>query len=148
MSRTQNWFLFLLLTGPIHMAEQLATDIEEFFMIRRNVIEPYFSMFSATDADWATVLLITMTGAVLSAAFYALAAGGRLRLAALALFGLMGAGEIHHVLEALASGAYDPGVITSLPYCWSGCGLLAAVRREWVALTGTRGALALAGARV
>jgi hypothetical protein len=133
MSRTEKFFLVLLLTGPIHMAEQLLTSIEEFHMIRRTVIEPYFSMFSPANADWATVLLITIVGTVLSAAFFALSAGGRTRLVALGIFGLMGAGEIHHVFEALSEGGYDPGVMTSIPYFASGCGLMAAAWREWSA---------------
>jgi hypothetical protein len=52
------------------MAEQLTTDIEEFFMIRRTVIEPYFSMFAAADADWATVLLITIVGVITSFPYF------------------------------------------------------------------------------
>jgi hypothetical protein len=88
MTRTQKFFLLLLLTGPIHMTEQLFTSIEEFYMIRRTVIEPYFAMFSPASADWATVLLITIAGTMFSAAFFALSAGGRTRLVALALFGL------------------------------------------------------------
>ncbi len=133
MSRTQKWFLLLLLTGPIHMAEQLMTGIEEFHMIRRTVIEPYYSMFSAAHADWASVLLITIVGALFSAVFYALSAGGALRQAALVFFGVVGVGEIHHVIEAAASGAYDPGAITSVFYCWTGGKLLGAVWQEWSA---------------
>jgi hypothetical protein len=127
MTRTRKAFLFLLLTGPIHMAEQMATGIEEFHMIRRTVIDPYYSWFPADQADFASVLLITIVGAILSFIFYALAAGGTLRTVALAVFALLGIGEIHHVVEALTKTAYDPGVITSVAYCWSGCSLLFAV---------------------
>jgi hypothetical protein len=126
------------------MTEQLFTSIEEFYMIRRTVIEPYFAMFSPASADWATVLLITIAGSMFSAAFFALSAGGRTRLVALALFGLGGAGEIHHLFEALSEGGYDPGVITSIPYSAFGCALLVAVWREWSAASmkgGTRRAL-------
>ena len=133
MTRTQKFFLLLLVTGPIHMTEQLLTNIEEFYMIRRAVIEPYFSMFAPASADWATVLLITITGTIFSAAFFTLSAGGRTRLVTLGIFGLMGAGEIHHVFEALSEGGYDPGVITSIPYSAYGCALLASVWREWPA---------------
>ena len=127
MTRTRKAFLLLLLTGPIHMAEQMAFGIEEFHMIQRTVINPYYSLFPAARADWASVLLITMTGSILSLMFYALLAGGSARLLALAAFALMGIGEIHHVFEAIAKTAYDPGVITSLAYCWYGCSLLSAV---------------------
>jgi hypothetical protein len=131
MSQTQKYFLLVLLTGPVHMAEQLATNIEEFYMIRREVIEPYYSMFAAADADWASVLLITIVGTIFSTLFFALSAGGAARLAALACFGLLGAGEIHHAFEAIATLAYDPGLITALPYSWYGARLIGAVWREW-----------------
>jgi hypothetical protein len=134
MSSTQKWFALVLLTGPLHMSEQLVTGIEEFHMIRRTVIEPYFSMFAHANADWASVLLITIVGAIFSALFYLLAAGGVPRLVALVIFGLMGAGEIHHAVEALASASYDPGVITSFLYAWSGWQLLVAVKGEWPGL--------------
>jgi hypothetical protein len=127
MTRTRKAFLLLLLTGPIHMAEQMVTGIEEFHMIRRTVINPYYSWFPADQADFASVLLITIVGAILSFVFYALAAGGTLRTIALTVFALLGIGEIHHLVEALTTTAYDPGVITSLAYCWYGCSLLSAL---------------------
>jgi hypothetical protein len=34
MARIRSLFLLLTIVGPLHMAEQLATDIEEFHMIR------------------------------------------------------------------------------------------------------------------
>jgi hypothetical protein len=127
MTRTRKAFLLLLLTGPIHMAEQMVTGIEEFHMIRRTVINPYYSWFPADQADLASVLLITIVGTILSFFFYALAAGGTLRTIALTGFALLGISEIHHVVDALTKTAYDPGVITSLAYCWSGGSLLCAL---------------------
>ena len=127
MTRIRKSFLLLLLTGPVHMAEQMAFGIEEFHMIQRTVINPYYAWFSAADADWASVLLVTIVGSILSLAFYALMSGGMARTIALAAFALLGISEIHHVIEAIAKAGYDPGVVTSLAYCWSGCALLAAV---------------------
>jgi hypothetical protein len=127
MTPIRKSFLLLLLTGPVHMAEQMALGIEEFHMIQRTVIHPYYAWFSAADADWASVLLITIVGSILSLAFYALMAGGMARRIALAAFALLGISEIHHVIEAIAKAAYDPGLVTSLAYCWSGCALLSAV---------------------
>lgn len=127
MTRTRKAFLLLLLSGPIHMAEQMVFGIEEFHMIRRTVINPYYSWFPADKADFASVLLITLVGTIFSLIFYALMSGGAARTIALAAFALLGIGEIHHVVEAMAKGAYDPGVVTSLAYCWSGCSLLFAV---------------------
>jgi hypothetical protein len=72
------------------------------------------------------VLLITIAGAMLSTMFHALSAGSALRLAALAVFGLFGAREIHHLFEAVASASY-PGVITAFAYFWCGGRLLGGV---------------------
>jgi hypothetical protein len=130
MTRTRKAFLLLLLSGPIHMAEQMAFGIEEFHMIRRSVINPYYSWFPVDKGDFASVLLITLVGTVLSLIFYALVSGGAARTIALAAFALLGIGEIHHVVEAIGTAAYDPGVVTSLAYCWSGCSLLSAVWAE------------------
>jgi hypothetical protein len=127
MTRIRKSFLLLLLTGPVHMAEQMAFGIEEFHMIQRTVINPYYAWFAAADADWASVLLITIVGSILSLAFYALTVGGIARTLALATFGLLGISEIHHVVDAIAKAAYDPGVVTSVAYCWFGCALLSAV---------------------
>ena len=127
MTRTRKALLLLLLSGPIHMAKQMAFGIEEFHMIKRTVINPYYSWFPADQADFASVLLITLVGTVLSLIFYALMSGGAARTIALAAFALFGVGEIHHVVEAITTAAYDPGVVTSLVYCWSGCSLLFAV---------------------
>ena len=130
MTRTRKAFLLLLLSGPIHMAEQMAFGIEEFHMIRRTVINPYYSWFPAAQADFASVLLITSVGAVLSLIFYALMSGGAARTIALAAFALFGISEIHHVVEAIAKAGYEPGVVTSVAYCWSGCSLLSALWAE------------------
>ena len=130
MTRTRKAFLLLLLSGPIHMAEQMVFGIEEFHMIRRTVVIPYYSWFPADQADFASVLLITLVGAVLSLIFYALMSGGVARTIALTAFALLGISEIHHVVEAMAKGGYDSGAVTSVAYCWSGWLLLSAVWAE------------------
>jgi hypothetical protein len=56
--------------------------------------------------------------------------GGRLRLVALTIFGLLGANEGHHVIQVIVKGSYDPGVLTSIPYCWVGVLMLIALWRE------------------
>ncbi len=48
-----------------------------------------------------------------------------------AIFGVFGATEAHHVIESLLKGAYDPGVITCVPYAAVGALLVSAVWREF-----------------
>ncbi len=130
MERIQKLFLLLTVIGPLHMGEQLLTDIEEFHMIKRAAGSYYYSRFSDSDADWASVLLITIVWTACSLMLYAFLIGGRARLLVLALFGAFAVSEIHHVVEALGKGAYDAGVITCVPYAWAGVLLLSAVWHE------------------
>lgn len=123
-------FLLLTLIGPLHMAEQLLTGIEEFYAIRES-IGRYYAWFSAANADRATVLLITIVWTKVSLIFYALMRGGAAALAVVGVFGLFAVSELHHVLEVIAQGAYDPGVLTCLPYAWVGAQMVAETWREY-----------------
>jgi hypothetical protein len=49
----------------------------------------------------------------------------------MAFMGVFGVTEIHHVVEALAKGAYDLGVVTCVPYAIAGTCLVLAVWREF-----------------
>jgi hypothetical protein len=131
MDRIQKLFLLLTIIGPMHMAEQLlVSDIEEFYMIRGHVAS-YYAWFDPAAADSATVLLITIVWTLVSVLMYALIREGTPRLIVLGVFGLFGAQEIHHVVEALAKGGYDAGVITCIPYTAAGVLLVDAVWREF-----------------
>jgi hypothetical protein len=46
------------------------------------------------------------------------------------MLGFFGVTEIHHLAEALLKGAYDPGVVTCVPYAIVGALLVDAVWRE------------------
>jgi hypothetical protein len=129
MDRVNRLFLILIIIGPLHMIEQMLTSIEEFYWIRRQV-EGYYALFAPASTDLITVILITVVWTKVSLLFYALLVGGTARLFVLALFGLFGASEAHHVVEALAKGGYDAGVVTSIPYAVVGCLLVAEVWRE------------------
>ena len=130
MNRINRLFLLLVLIGPLHMGEQMLTSIEEFYWLRGQLAS-YYAWFPAASADLATVLLITSAWTKVSLLFYAVLVGGNARLAVLALFGLFGLSEAHHVFEALAKGSYDPGLVTSIPYATVGYLLTAAVWREF-----------------
>jgi hypothetical protein len=129
MDRIRTLFLLLTLIGPLHMAEQMLTDIEEFHMIRRS-LATYYSWFEPAAADTATVLLVTIVWTVVSFLFYALLHDGRARLIVPGVLGLFAVTEVHHVFEALAKGDYDAGVVTCVPYAVLGAMLVAAVWRE------------------
>lgn len=113
--------LAIIAIGVAHMGEQLATSIEEFYMIRE-ALGGWYAMFPAAHADRASVLLITIAFTSISLVFYVLMRGGRAPLVMAGVFGLLGIGEAHHWLQALATGAYDPGLVTSFLYV--GVGLL------------------------
>jgi hypothetical protein len=74
--------------------------------------------------------LITIVWTAVSLMFYVLLREGRGRLLLVGFFGLFGVTEIHHVIESLMKGAYDPGVITCVPYAIVGGLLVGAVARE------------------
>jgi uncharacterized membrane protein YeaQ/YmgE (transglycosylase-associated protein family) len=130
MTHIRTLFLLLTVIGPLHMAEQILTRIDEFYAIRA-LLPQYYALFDPSWADQASVLLITIVWTVVSIMFYALLTEGMPRLLVLGLFGAFAASEIHHVFESLAKGAYDPGVIMSVPYAIVGGLLIHAVAREF-----------------
>jgi len=140
MTRIQKLFLLLIIIGPLHMAEQLVTGIEEFYAIRQ-FFGGYYAWFPAAAADHASVILITIFWTVCSLLLYAVLLEGTPRLAAMALMGVFGVTEAHHLVEAFASGSYDPGVITCIPYAVAGWLMVQAAWREF-----QRGRSAVAGA--
>jgi len=119
----------LTIIGPLHMAEQMLTDIEEFHSIKRSMAS-YYSLFEPAAADTATVLLITIVWTVVSLGFYSMLHDGRARLIVPGVLGLFAVTEAHHVFQALAKGGYDAGLVTCLPYAAVGGLLVAAVWRE------------------
>jgi hypothetical protein len=130
MDRINKLFLLLTIIGPLHMAEQLMTSIEEFYSIQ-HLVGRYYTWFDPASADHATVILITVVWTTCSLMFYALLVGGLPKLAVLALFGLFGVQEVHHVVESVTTRSYDAGLITCVPYAALGCLLVAAVWKEF-----------------
>jgi len=128
MNRINTLFLLLVVVGPLHMIEQMLTSIEEFYWLRGQ-LDRYYAWFAPESADLATVILVTVVWTKVSLILYAILVGGTARLVVLAMFGLFGAQEVHHVVEALAKGGYDAGVVTSIPYAAVGCLLVIEVWR-------------------
>ena len=129
MERMNRWFLWLIVIGPLHMIEQMFTSIEEFHMLR-DQLGGYYDLFAPANADLASVILITIVVTLISLMLYGMLVGGRAQLVVVTIFGLMGAGEIHHVFQALSAWGYDPGVITCFAYSAAGVMLLREVWRE------------------
>ena len=130
MRRIQTLFLLLTIVGPLHMGEQLLTSIEEFHAIRR-AMAPYYAMFDPAAADSASVILITIVWTTVSLLVYGVLCEGLARLFVMKIFGLFAVFEGHHVLQALARGGYDPGLVTCVPYAALGVLMLDAVWREF-----------------
>jgi hypothetical protein len=130
MSRIQKLFLLLIVIGPLHMAEQLVTSIEEFYAIQR-FFAGYYAWFPPTAADHASVILITIVWTICSVLLYAVLREGTPRLVVMGILGVFGAMEAHHVVQAVANGGYDPGVITCIPYSIVGYLLVQSVWREF-----------------
>jgi hypothetical protein len=124
MERIRALFLSLAIVGPLHMVEQLLFGIEELQEMKR-VFAVYYAWFA--DPDVATVVLVTLIGASVLFMVYGLIAGDRSRLAVLGIFGLLSIGEAHHVVRVIAQGAYNPGVVTSIPFAVIGALLVSAV---------------------
>src|SRR5262245_27540184 len=114
MPRIRSLFLLLTVVGPLHMAEQLLTDIEEFHMIRR-ALAGFYARFDPASADWVTVVVVTLVWTAVSLLFYSLLHDGWPRLIVPGLLGVFGVTEIHHLFEALGKGSYDAGVVTCVP---------------------------------
>jgi hypothetical protein len=129
MNRIPTLFLWLTIIGPLHMGEQMLTSIEEFYAIR-GLAGHYYALFPATAADHASVLLVTIVWTLVSIALYAVLKGGRARLVVAGVAGVFGATEIHHLIEAIVTLSYDPGVLTCIPYAIVGGLLTVAVWRE------------------
>src|SRR5262245_10086707 len=130
MPRIRTLFLLLMIIGPLHMGEQLLTSIEEFYSIRE-LFGGYYAWFDPSLADHASVILITIIWTFVSVLFYSLLHDGLPRLIVPTIFGVFAATEIHHLIESLMKGAYDPGVITCIPYSIVGVLLTAEVWREF-----------------
>jgi hypothetical protein len=128
MERIRTVFFWLAVTGPLHMIEQLLFGIQELDEMKQ-VFGLYYSWFA--NPDVATVVLVTIIGASVLFMVYGLIAGTGSRLAVLSILGLFSIGEGHHLLRVLASGAYNPGVVTSLPFAVLGALLVSAVWREY-----------------
>ena len=139
MRSTTKLLFWLMIIGVLHMSEQLVFGVEE-LQLFKPMMADYYQAMAAIGPDRATVVLVTVVVTFFTWLCYAILAGGRLRLAALGFFGVLGAGEGHHVVQAIVKGGYEPGLLTCVPYCWVGVLMLMAVWSEYRNLPAPRSA--------
>jgi hypothetical protein len=130
MERTTRLLFWLMIIGPLHMGEQILTNVEELELFK-GAASTFYGWLPWLETDKATVALITLVFTAFTLMFYMAVRGGTARLIALALFGAMGANEIHHVFEAIGEGGYDPGLVTCFAYSFVGFMLLWEVWKEF-----------------
>jgi len=128
MEGIRRWFAWLVIIGPLHMAEQLLMGINELYEIKR-FMAAYHSWFR--DPDYGTVVLATIGGTLILLLAYGLLLGGRWRLLAVGFFGVLAVTEMHHIVKTLIHGAYWPGTATAIPFVAVGVLLLRGVVREF-----------------
>jgi hypothetical protein len=118
-------FGWLTIVGPLHMIEQLIFGIDGLAKVK-GVLAVYYSWF--TNADWATVLLVSFAVTMWLITVYAAIKGGRWLNGVAIFFALICLAEIHHLLEAVAHGGYSPGMVTAVPFMGLGVLFLRATR--------------------
>jgi hypothetical protein len=130
MQRITRLLFWLMVIGALHMTEQLFFGVEELELFKP-VLADYYLATAAIGPDRATVILVTVVVTFFTWLCYAILSGGPARFIALGFFGLLGANEAHHVIQAIAKGGYDSGLVTCIPYSWVGILMLIALWREY-----------------
>lgn len=121
-------FPYFIGIAILHMVEQLVFSIDELYRIKR-ILEIYHSWFS--NPDQGTVLLVTIGGTVFLTISYLILLGGRYLLIAMAIFGLIGISEGHHLITAVIDGGYNGGMVTAVPFMVMGFLLLRNAIKGW-----------------
>lgn len=130
MKDVRKWFLLFLITGPLHMAEQMLTGLDELYELRGQLGYIY-NLFPAAAADYVTVTLVILVVVAVQAMVYASISGGRAALIPAGFFGLFGFVESHHIIKTIVRVEYFPGAFTAPLYVIFGFLLFRAVRAEW-----------------
>src|SRR5215467_12882272 len=88
----------------------------------------YDSWFASPDTG--TVVLVMVVASLIYLAMFSLLVGGRARMTALQVLGLLALSEVHHLVETIAAVKYTPGLVTSIPYAALGWLTMRAAGRE------------------
>ena len=128
MREIRRWFGWLVIIGPVHVGEQLLFGIDELTEIKR-IVAVYYGWFR--DPDCGTVVLVGITVTLVLLMVYGLLVGGRWPLIVAGFFGVVGVGEVHHLVKTLLHLSYFPGTVTAIPFMAIGVLLLRAVVHEF-----------------
>ncbi|PWT82451.1 MAG: hypothetical protein C5B57_08670 [Blastocatellia bacterium] len=128
MASTARWLGWTTIVLVLHMSEQLAFGLTELKSLKY-MINSYDRWFASPDT--ATVVLVTVTAALVYVAMFSLLKGGIARLVALELVGVLSVSEVHHIVETIAARGYTAGAVTSVPYMACGVLLMSAAAREY-----------------
>src|SRR5262249_37689684 len=90
----------------------------ELYMIRR-VLAVYYRQFS--NADFATVLLVTIIVVFVLTLIYGVLLGGRPMHWAMGFSAFVSITELHHLVERIAQRRYVPGLVTGV--LWAAIGV-------------------------
>jgi len=133
-SDIRRWFGWLVIIGPIHMCEQLLFGIDELYELKR-FAATFYGLFR--NPDYASVVLVTISFIIVNLIVYGLLVGGRWSQIALAVFAIVGLGEVHHVVKTILHGSYFPGAVTSVPFVVFGALLFRSLVSEFRATSGS-----------
>jgi len=124
----RRWFGWTVIIGPLHMGEQLLFGIDELQELKR-FAAIFYGWFR--NADYATVVLVTVMFSFVNLIVYALLMGGKWRLIAIGFFAMVALGEVHHIVKTILHLSYFPGTVTAIPFVGFGLLLLRALIREF-----------------
>ena len=130
----RRWFGWLVIIGPIHMCEQLLFGIDELYELKR-FAAAFYGLFR--NPDYASVVLVIISFSIVNLIVYGLLVGGRWSQIALAVFAMVGLGEVHHVVKTVLHGSYFPGAGTSVPFVVFGALLFRSLISEFRAMSGS-----------
>jgi hypothetical protein len=127
MQDIKRWYLWLMAVLVLHIVEQFLFGIDELYELQAGVgaIQRLFS-----NADYATVLLVSIMTLLVQLIGFAGLVGGRWPLWVAGFFAVEGMGEAHHIVKTIAHGTYFPGAVTAIAFVAVGARLLVAVIRE------------------
>jgi len=127
MGGIQRWFGLLIVVAALHMTEQLIIGLDELYIIR-HILRGYYRWFK--DADFATVLLVTIVVLFVLTLLYGVLLGGRPLLWVMGFFVLIALSEVHHVIESIVQRRYVSGTVTAVLWMADGVMLGLAVWQQ------------------
>jgi len=127
MKNSTRWFGWIVVIAALHITEQLVFGIGELAQVKR-MLAVYYGWFQ--QPDYGTVLLVAVVVTLVLSMMFGILVGGKWRTISLSFMGLLAMTEVHHLIDAISAGGYNPGIITAIPFIAFGVLLLRALVRE------------------